>query len=80
MLKNILKLNGIQELNSELQKEIIGGGEGGYNSVISSPIEDEKDTLGWKFRCYSSQSQSSTYYMSMTDLSLTNHGYVCYPV
>lgn len=80
MLKNILKLNGIQKLTIKQLKEAkgSGGAVGVISGIETVPVEEEEPTVSqWKFRCYS-PGTSSPYYYSNTDLS--SRGYICYPV
>lgn len=80
MLKKILELNGVQELDSLTQKEIEGGGNvGGYLDGMHIGTEifepEPTPTPTWKYRCYSKNHQTGgTYYMSNVIL----RGYDCY--
>lgn len=80
MLKNILKLGGVQELNASAQKEIEGGGNfGGYLDGVNITTEPDGPTTvsspTWKYRCYSlNHTTGGTYYMSNTLLK----GFKCY--
>ena len=84
MLKNILKLSGVQTLTTKQQKETIGGGGVEFfgNPMNSTPDYGEDTTTGtthtWKYRCYSSGTASYNtpqYFMSYTNLG---YPYICH--
>ena len=83
MLKNILKLGGVQKLTTKQQKKATGGGGGYYDYGLERMVnEDEDTTTGptplWKYRCYSSGTASYNtpqYFMSLTYLG---YPYICH--
>ncbi|WP_299134476.1 hypothetical protein [uncultured Tenacibaculum sp.] len=79
MLKKVLSLSGVQELNSSTQKEISGGGNfGDYLDGVNTTTEPDgpysEPTPTWKYRCFSlNHTTGGTYFMSNTMLK----GYKC---
>ncbi|MEE3999260.1 hypothetical protein V1T75_02830 [Tenacibaculum sp. FZY0031] len=86
MLKKILKLSGVQKLNSLTQKEISGGGSfGGYLDGVDTTTDPDRFpsdpvTPSWRWRCHNQTSNGNTptFFYSYTDLSY--RGYICYPL
>ncbi|WP_435262918.1 hypothetical protein [Tenacibaculum sp. nBUS_03] len=84
MLKNILKLGGVQELNSSAQKEIEGGGGQGnshVDTITISPSEPDYWTPGNKYACYVRPSASGNHpsFSHISNCDQTGKTYICYP-
>ncbi len=67
MLKKVLKLNGVQELNNNEQKQTKGGHVGG--------IGNSNPNISWK--CYRNNS-GNRFFISPVDLNSPTT--VCYPI